>query len=71
MLINIIIGILLIIILLIHIFLANNTIEGYMAIIGPKISFKEKKVNKPRNIYFKNMKIKQDFFPNTVFTTFK
>ena len=71
MLINRIIVLILLIILLIHIFLANNTIEGYMAIIGPNISFKEKKVNKPRNIYFKNIKIKQDFFHNTVFTTFK
>lgn len=69
MLINRIIILILLILLLIYIFLANNITEGYMAIIGPIITYKEKKVNKPVNNYYKNMKITQDFAPNSVLTT--
>ena len=43
-----------------------NIIEGYMAVIGPVISPKEKIVNKPTNTYYENNKITQDFDPNIV-----
>lgn len=67
---RIIIGILLFIIFF-YIILANKYTEGYMAIIGPMISYSEKIVNKPMNTYYKNIKISQDFDPNSVYTTFQ
>jgi len=60
----------LILIILIHEFLANTVTESYMAIIGPKISFTEKIVSNPTNTYYKNIKISQDFDPDSVFTKF-
>jgi hypothetical protein len=73
MLINITIVILLLLILLIlfYLFLANSITEGYMSIIGPMISFKEKTVSQPTNTYYKNIKITQDFDPDSVLTKFK
>lgn len=76
MLINITIVILLLWILLIlwilfHLFLANSITEGYMSIIGPMISFKEKTISTPTNTYYKNIKISQDFDPDSVLTNFK
>ena len=56
-----------------QIFLANNCIEGYMAIIGPvinpRISSKVKPTFKPTNTFYKNFKIKQDFDPDSVIMT--
>lgn len=65
-----IIILILILILVFHVFLANSITEGYMAIIGPQISFTEKIVSKPTNNYYKNIKISQDFDPDSVFTNF-
>ena len=65
MLVNILV-ILFFIILICQIFLANNFIEGYMAVIGPVIDEKEKKIDKPINTYYQNNKISQDFDPDGV-----
>ena len=73
MLINILINILIIlliilffIILINQIFLENNLVEGYMAVIGPFIYEKEKKTNTPINTYYTNNIVKQDFDPYSV-----
>ena len=65
MLVNILV-VLFFIILINQIFLANNIIEGYMAVIGPVIYEKEKKIDKPINTYYQNNKISQDFDPYSV-----
>jgi hypothetical protein len=51
-------------------FLANKYVEGYMAVIGPIITPKEKTVSNPTNTYYKNTKITQDFDPDSVITRF-
>ena len=60
MLVNILV-ILFFILLINQIFLENNLVEGYMAIIGPVIDPKEKKINTPINTYYTNNIVKQDF----------
>ena len=70
MLINLLI-VLLILIILFNLFLAKQYVEGYMSIIGPVIKFSEKTVSNPTNTYYKNIKISQDFDPDSVFTNFK
>lgn len=65
MLVNILV-ILFFLILISQIFLANNFIEGYMAVIGPVITPKNKMVSKPINTYYQNNNIKQDFDPDGV-----
>ena len=47
-------------------YLKSNLYEGYMAVIGPVISPKEKTVNSPKNLYYENVKINQDFDPDSV-----
>jgi hypothetical protein len=47
-------------------YLNSNIYEGYMAVIGPVISPKEKIVNKPKNTYYENAKVTQDFDDNAV-----
>ena len=68
MFLNIIFMIILSIIL--TLFLANHFTEGYQTIISPKISYSNQITNNPINTYYRNMKISQDFDPNSVFTTF-
>ena len=65
MLVNILV-ILFFIILINQIFLANKNVEGYMAVIGPVISPKEIIINKPKNTYYQNNNITQDFDPDSV-----
>ena len=65
MLVNILV-ILFFLILISQIFLANNFVEGYMAVIGPIIDDKQKKTDKPVNTYYQNNKITQDFDPDGV-----
>jgi len=65
MLVNILV-ILFFILLINQIFLENNLVEGYMAIIGPVIDPKEKKKNTPINTYYTNNIVKQDFDPYSV-----
>jgi hypothetical protein len=65
MLVNILV-ILFFLILISQIFLANNFIEGYMAVIGPVITPVNKMVDKPKNTYYQNNKITQDFDPDGV-----
>jgi len=62
------INILLILLISYQIILANNNVEGYMAVIGPVIIPVNKPVNKPVNTYYKNSKITQDFDPDSVIT---
>lgn len=62
------INILLILLISYQIILANNNVEGYMAVIGPVIIPIEKKIYKPVNTYYKNSKITQDFDPDSVIT---
>jgi hypothetical protein len=67
MLVNRIILILLILIVVVFLeYLNSNLYEGYMAVIGPAISPKEKIVNKPKNTYYENAKVTQDFDDNAV-----
>ena len=47
-------------------FLENKNIEGYMAVIGPVITPKEKIVSSSKNTYYENNNIKQDFDPYSV-----
>jgi len=63
MLVNRIILILLILLIVVVFleYLNSNLYEGYMAVIGPVISPKEKIVNKPKNTYYENVKVTQDF----------
>ena len=42
-------------------YLNSNIYEGYMAVIGPVITQTEKIVNKPKNTYYENVKVTQDF----------
>ena len=42
-------------------YLKPKIYEGYMAIVGPVISPKQKIVNKPKNSYYENVDIEQDF----------
>ena len=70
MLINILI-IFFCIIIFYQLFLAyfrQSNIEGMMAVIGPVISPKEKNTNNPINTYYENVKITQDFDPDSVST---
>jgi uncharacterized membrane protein YjfL (UPF0719 family) len=49
----------------------NNKFEGYMSIIGPVIIPRISLTAKPRNTYYKNMKITQDFDKDNVITSYK
>ena len=49
----------------------NNISEGYMSIIGPVIVPQISLTAKPRNTYYKNMNITQDFDKDNVITTYK
>lgn len=49
----------------------NNKTEGYMSIIGPVIVPKISLTSKPKNTYYKNMKITQDFDKDNVITSYK
>jgi hypothetical protein len=49
-------------------YLNKFVIEGYMTIIGPVIIPKESMKDEPKNIYYQNNKIYQDFDPDSVVT---
>jgi hypothetical protein len=71
MLVNILVIIFLVffIVLLINLFLGNNYVEGYMAVIGPMIKPQISSEFTPHNRFYPNFKLTQDFDPDSV-TTF-
>ena len=60
-----------IIIILFQIFLANSNKEGYLAVVPMIKPLKTTFVNKPVNTSYANIKVSQDFDPDSVFTNFK
>ena len=52
-------------------FLANLKKEGYLAVVPMIKPLKTTFVNKPVNTSYANIKVSQDFDPDSVFTNFK
>jgi hypothetical protein len=67
---NILVGFFTIIILF-QLFLANSNKEGYLAVVPVIKPIKTTIVNKPVNTSYANIKVTQDFDPDSVFTNFK